>query len=596
MAISINSNSKLTALQEAEFQLSKLLLTWKESEILTREILITYNHTGIRKKWISMKNQFDEEFKIFLETPITINYKRSDYSIQTKIGLAELRWQIIKNRMNETDKLLVEYLAISKKENVYGNFLVDFGEKLNRNDLNEELMDLLRALRWQTSISHFAFTEGLTDISDSLINKIHSQTRQVKFNSLILSLLILFITGLFIMLRMFDLNRSRLSNFKHSKELSAEITERKFIEDLMVKERDKLHTVVNAMGDFMYIVNNSYDIEYQNDALDRLHKGSKEYKCYKRYHGFDIPCKFCQAPIVFKKKTINQTEAVLADDKTFEIVFSPFWDVDFTSKVIVLKRDITKRKKYEDKAIRAFHLASIGELAASVAHEINNPIGGVINYAERMAEISQKHSIDDFDIPNKIIKESDRIARIVKNLLAYSRDEKGECEAVKVKSILDNALELYEKQLTSNGVVLHLDVDAGLPHVFIRSEEVQQVFLNILSNAKYALNLKFPLPCENKKLEIKMCSFKVGEIQYVRITFTDFGIGIPDDIKEMILNPFFSTKPKGMGTGLGLSISHSIIKSFDGRINFESETGQFTRVIIDFPAIGDQSKGYKEYV
>jgi signal transduction histidine kinase len=147
---------------------------------------------------------------------------------------------------------------------------------------------------------------------------------------------------------------------------------------------------------------------------------------------------------------------------------------------------------------------------------------------------------------------------------------------------LSDCLDLTEMQIRKDGIDLKVDISDKIPEVMVRSHHIQQVFLNILSNARYALNKNTVSDRKNKKIEIK------GELvdnytRYVRLTFFDNGTGIPDDIINKICDPFFSSKPQGEGTGLGLSISHSIIKDHGGRLKFDSVEGAYTNVIIDLP-------------
>ncbi|MCF8070216.1 MAG: hypothetical protein K9L30_16655 [Desulfobacterales bacterium] len=585
MAVSIYSNAKLSALQETEFQLSNLLLNWREAETVSQELLTTYNLIETQNKWLSLNNQFNKEFHKFLKNPFTKKQINNNYYIQSKIAIAKLRWEIIQSRLITAVKLFEDYNKFSNSKSNSGNLLIDFGENMAQNSLSKELMELLKILRRNTTVTNFAFTEGLEDISKFLKNKIKIQNKQIRINSFFLSFLIILISGFYIMSRFLELNRLRLFNTRHANELSAEIRERNAVEKILINERDKLRTVLNAMGDFMYIINDNYNIEFQNDILASIYKDNEEYKCYKKYHGLEAPCSFCSAIDVLKNNSIKQVEAIFGNNEAFEVVFSPFKDIDGKDKILVLNRNITKRKKYEAEVVRASHLASIGELAAGVAHEINNPISGVINYVESLEDILQEHSIDAFDIPNKIIDESERIAKIVRNLLSFAREDKGEHTQIKVESVLNNSLDLYGKQLLNSGIKLLVDIQPDLPDIMARSDEIQQVFLNILLNAKYALNEKYPEPCNSKKLSIRAMVVEIDKIKYVRIIFADSGTGIPEDVKDKIINPFFSTKPKNRGTGLGLSISHGIIKSFNGRLNFQSEAGEYTEVLIDFPAI-----------
>ncbi len=233
-------------------------------------------------------------------------------------------------------------------------------------------------------------------------------------------------------------------------------------------------------------------------------------------------------------------------------------------------------------AMRAGHLASLGELASGVAHEINNPINGIISYAEILKDEFNDRGEDD-DIPTRIIKEGDRVAAIVKNLLAFARDRKEEHSPARVQTILSDTLELVGKQINKDGIKLRLHVPSDLPPIKVRSREIQQVFLNIISNARYALNQRFPESHEDKVFEISGETLEIEGQKHLRITFYDRGTGIPAGISDRISDPFFSTKPKNEGTGLGLSISHGIIENHRGKLWFDSEEGAYTKVILDFP-------------
>ena len=255
------------------------------------------------------------------------------------------------------------------------------------------------------------------------------------------------------------------------------------------------------------------------------------------------------------------------------------------SPILVILSDVSRRKKMEAQLQQAQRMESIGTLAAGVAHEINNPINGVIGYAEILRDHYYKQG-QNADIPERIIKEADRIAEIVKNLLSFARDRKEEHSPVHINDILSNTLSLIEKQIIKDGTKISVNVPSDLPKIKARTQEIQQVLLNIINNARHALNQRFPELNENKLLEIKSETIEVQGRNYVRTTFYDSGAGIPENILEKICDPFFSTKPYGKGTGLGLAISHGIIKNHDGSLMFESLEGEFTKVMIDLPVIG----------
>jgi PAS domain S-box-containing protein len=246
-------------------------------------------------------------------------------------------------------------------------------------------------------------------------------------------------------------------------------------------------------------------------------------------------------------------------------------------------RDITERKLIEQEAMRSAQLASIGELAAGVAHEINNPIMGVINYAQIMLNKSLELGADT-DLPERIIQEGNRIAVIVSNLLNFSRSVVEEITPVPLHSIFDPSLQLMWKSFQQSGVRTEVQLPECLPRVLVRPQKIQQVFINVLSNALYALNNRFPDFHEDKRIDIRAEEVREPGGDYVRIDFHDCGCGIEQEYLEKICNPFFTTKPAGHGTGLGLSICHNIIKEHGGRLLFESRAGEFTRVMVDLPA------------
>ncbi len=587
IAVSIFSNLKLNDLHGAQNQLSRLLLTWKKCENLSRELLITYNLIDTRDKWLAVNQQFDIDFFEFLSSPVTLKFVDNDVDFQTQIALIKMRRELIQKRLEDADRQLEAYIVSSKGKPYWGNPLVDFGENLAKRNLSDNLMNLLRELRFHTSLSPAAFTEGLSRISQYVTRNIQVQTKRLRVYSLLLSAFILGTAGLFILYRVVEITRSRETAQRHARELSTEIQERKNAEEMLLSERDKLRGVLNAMGEGMYIVNRNFEIEYQNTILAERYGHLVSQKCYAKYMESDTPCSFCLLKKTIESGKINHIEAVLNENENYDMIFSPFSDVDGEIKVIVFVRDVTEKRKFEAEVMRAAHLASIGELAAGVAHEINNPINGIINYAERLEGLDPKTKPDP-DIPNRIIQEGERIAQIVSNLLSFARVQKEVPGPANIKDILEDALGLVKKQMTNSGINLRMDLNPSLPMIEVRDREIQQVFLNIISNARYALNKKFPIANEDKILEINGYPIKAKDKEFVRLIFRDKGTGIPSDIIDKIFNPFFTTKPKGGGTGLGLSISHGIIKSHGGNFAIQSVPGEYSIVTVDLPVDGQQ--------
>ena len=231
-------------------------------------------------------------------------------------------------------------------------------------------------------------------------------------------------------------------------------------------------------------------------------------------------------------------------------------------------------------AMTAGRLASIGELAAGVAHEINNPINGIIGYAELIMDRPDTlGEVEQF--LSGIIREGERVASIVGNLLTFARDVRQEHSPARVQDILDATLELLRRRVERDGIELKVDIPEDLPEIKCRSQQIQQVFVNLVTNARHALNGKYPQGDPDKVLEISARPVQLEGRAYVRVVFHDHGTGIPESVLPKVFDPFFSTKPEDEGTGLGLSISYGIIKDHEGRIHIDSVDGEFTSVVVD---------------
>jgi len=231
--------------------------------------------------------------------------------------------------------------------------------------------------------------------------------------------------------------------------------------------------------------------------------------------------------------------------------------------------------------MRSGQLSSLGELAAGVAHEINNPINGIINYAQLLADDVEDSEM--IELLERIIKEGERVAVIVTNLLFFARQREADAEEVSVETVIEDSLALVKHQFKKDGIVLEEHIHPALSMIHVNPQQLQQVFLNLFSNARHALNQRYTGGDPNKKLTIR-CSEVLREGKaYVRAEVTDLGTGIPEEIVGNIFDPFFSSKEPGEGTGLGLSISHGLIRDFEGFLGVESTLGERTTFTVDLP-------------
>lgn len=225
-------------------------------------------------------------------------------------------------------------------------------------------------------------------------------------------------------------------------------------------------------------------------------------------------------------------------------------------------RDLTERLELQTKLAQAERLAAVGELAAGVAHEVNNPINTMINCAQL---------IQDGDDPIRnsavVIEEGQRIAEIVRDLLQFARDDRDKAQPTAIGEVIERTLRLIGENWKRHGVRLSVDLAADLPLVHARPQQMQQVLLNLLINAKEAL---VHAGSQDRRVELRGAVAGGG----VRLEVADNGPGIAPEVAGRIFEPFVTTKRARGGTGLGLSISKSIVEGYGGTLTVASSPGQ----------------------
>jgi PAS domain S-box-containing protein len=257
--------------------------------------------------------------------------------------------------------------------------------------------------------------------------------------------------------------------------------------------------------------------------------------------------------------------------------------------VICVSRDITDRRRVQQERLtmetqfrHQQKLESIGTLASGVAHEINNPLMGIMNFAELIqANEMPREKVQNF--AGKIVAESARAAKIVRNLLAFSRHDNEEHSPAQIENIIQTTLSLIETALRNDEIVVTVNVQKGAPAFRCRSQQMQQVILNLVTNARDALNQRYPGRDPGKTLSICAGRLDKDGQPWLRLVVEDGGIGIDPKIRSRIFDPFFSTKPRHLGTGLGLSVSHGIVREHGGELWVESCFGEYSRFYVDLP-------------
>ena len=227
--------------------------------------------------------------------------------------------------------------------------------------------------------------------------------------------------------------------------------------------------------------------------------------------------------------------------------------------------------------IQSEKLASLGKLAAGVAHEINNPLGGILIYSHLLLEDMDRNS-PYYKNLEKIVKETTRCKDIVKGLLEFARPKEPETTSTNINELLDKSLSLVESQSLFQNIRVEKQYAPDLPLIVADSSQLQQVFMNIILNAADAMR---------GEGELKLRTSLDADGRYISIDFSDTGPGIKEEDKKKIFDPFFTTKEVGHGTGLGLSISYSIIRKHQGTIEVQSAPGEGATFSVRLPVSGE---------
>jgi len=223
--------------------------------------------------------------------------------------------------------------------------------------------------------------------------------------------------------------------------------------------------------------------------------------------------------------------------------------------------------------IQSEKLASLGKLAAGIAHEINNPLGGILIYSHLVLEDLPKNS-PHYENMKKIVKETTRCKNIVKGLLEFARPKEPEVSLTDINQLVDSSLSIMERQALFQNIKIKKEYSSELPKIIVDSSQLQQVFTNIILNAAEAMDGSGTLTLVTSVDKDK---------KYIDVKFIDTGHGIKPEDMERVFEPFFTTKEVGKGTGLGLAISYSIIQKHGGKIEVESEVGKGSTFTVRLP-------------
>ena len=237
------------------------------------------------------------------------------------------------------------------------------------------------------------------------------------------------------------------------------------------------------------------------------------------------------------------------------------------------ERDEELKARAQQTIQESERLATVGQLAAGVAHELNNPLGGVLMYSHLLLENMGKNDSNRRNL-EKIVNQATRCKKIVKGLLDFSRQTEPKIETVNINDLINAALLLVEHQAVFQNIKVIKDFLPDPPRVRVDGAQMQQVFINIALNAAEAMEGAGSLTIKTQKS---------GDGAFMEVLFTDTGCGIAEENIERLFEPFYTTKEVGRGTGLGLAISYGIVQRNNGIIEVKSEVGEGTTFMIRLP-------------
>lgn len=371
--------------------------------------------------------------------------------------------------------------------------------------------------------------------------------------------------------------------------LSRDITHRKHLENEVKKSEEKYRTIFNSIPNPVFVLDvKNMEILDCNHSVTAIYGFSIEDLIMTSFLNlFEEGERERYAQELKTNNILNQARQINKKGQTIfvNIYVSPS---EYLGREVLLvtTNDITERLMVEQQLIQASKMTTLGEMATGVAHELNQPLS-VIKTASSflIKKTDKKEEIKEEilkTLAEEIDRHVDRASKVITHMREFGRKSEVSKERVQVNDVLNRALEIFSQQLRLREIEVIKELEEDLPFILADSNRLEQVFINLLINARDAIEEKWGQADhkgEAKKIFLKTSS-KDGMII---IGVKDTGKGIPHAIFGKIFEPFFTTKEAGKGTGLGLSISYSIVQDYHGTIKAETQEGEGSNLIIRFP-------------
>jgi histidine kinase len=373
-------------------------------------------------------------------------------------------------------------------------------------------------------------------------------------------------------------------------EMSLDITKRKQLEEKLEKSEKKYYAIFNNIPNPVFVLDvDTLDILDCNESVKGVYGYSKAEIINRSFLDlFQEKEKNLFGHQIRTISIINQIKHVHKNHKTIFVNMrvSPS---EYPGKKVLLvtTSDITKRLETEQQLIQTSKMATLGEMATGVAHELNQPLS-VIKTASNylMKKVRKKEKIKDeilYTMAEEIDGHVDRATKIITHMRQFGRKSDLELKKIQINKVLKSAFEIFSQQLKLRGIDVEWNIQENIPEIIADPNRLEQVFINLLINARDAIEERWG-SMEYKSGDKKISLITEYKDNKVSVKVCDTGTGIPKAILDKIFDPFFTTKKVGDGTGLGLSISYGIIKDCGGNITAESNDGRTGACfIITFP-------------
>jgi len=379
-------------------------------------------------------------------------------------------------------------------------------------------------------------------------------------------------------------------------EMSLDITQRKQLEEKLGKSEKKYHEIFNNIPNPVFVLDNdTLEIIDCNDSVAAVYGFGKNEILTKSFSDlFPEEVRNQSTEMIKNSVVINQVKQLNHKrvPLTVNIRISP---AEYPGKKVLLvtTSDITKRLETEQQLIQAGKMATVGEMATGIAHELNQPLS-VIKTASSffIQKINKREPIEDgilFKMLGKIDINVDRAAKIINHMRQFARKSDMDLEKVQLNEVLQNAFEIFSQQLKLRGIKVVWEIEKDLPRINADAGRLEQVFINLLLNARDAIEEKWG-DRENGRIDKRIVLKTKFDRPFVVCAVCDTGKGVDRSIADKIFDPFFTTKEVGKGTGLGLSISYGIIKDCGGSIRVADHKPGGACFILKF-AVPEKSHG-----